>query len=231
LFATFAAVVLQEMAARLGVVARMGLGDAVLSVFAKSRMLQSAAAVLIGAALLIGNAAYEGGNIAGAALGVGALTEAVPRSGVCAAIAAAAAALLVFGGYTAARGRPLCRGPHFRDHGATRERLRCGRAVALSEQSEGTAVPGFRVVALTILLIGATAAVTGAQPIEMILFAQFANGQLLPIVAAFLLYAANRGDLLGARVNGIGANIAGVLVIVLTTVLGIRALVRVLASV
>src|SRR5690606_2598713 len=98
-FATLAAMVLQEMAARLGVVARMGLGEAVLAAAARSRGLRNAAAALIVAALFVGNAAYEGGNIAGAALGVAALTEAVPRGVVCAIIAAAAGALLVLGGY------------------------------------------------------------------------------------------------------------------------------------
>src|SRR5690606_31068321 len=91
--------VLQEMSARLGVVARLGLGEAVLAIAARSRGLRIAASVLIVAALFIGNAAYEGGNIAGAALGAAALTDAVPRSAVCAVIAAAAGALLVFGGY------------------------------------------------------------------------------------------------------------------------------------
>src|SRR5690606_18782004 len=87
------------MAARLGVVARMGLGDAVLTVTSGRRALRGAAVGLIVAALFIGNAAYEGGNIAGAALGVAALSEAWPRDVVCAGIAGAAGALLVFGGY------------------------------------------------------------------------------------------------------------------------------------
>src|SRR5690606_2436725 len=71
----------------------------------------------------------------------------------------------------------------------------------------------FRAVALTILSIGTAAAITGAQPVELILFAQFANGLLLPIIAAFLVYAANRRDLLGPHVNRLGANMLAIAVI------------------
>jgi Mn2+/Fe2+ NRAMP family transporter len=88
----------------------------------------------------------------------------------------------------------------------------------------------FRGVALTVLLVGTVAAITGAQPVELILFAQFANGLLLPIVAVFLVYAVNRRDLLGEHVNRLGANVLAVAVIVLCAALGARALVRVIAS-
>ncbi len=68
-FATLAALVLQEMSARLGVVGRLGLGEAMRRRFRTgfSRWLSAA---LVVAAILVGNAAYETGNLLGGALGL-----------------------------------------------------------------------------------------------------------------------------------------------------------------
>ena len=71
-FATLATIILQSMSARLGVVGRVGLGEAMLQ-SAGHPVLKWAVAGLILAALAIGNAAYESGNIAGGALGLDAL--------------------------------------------------------------------------------------------------------------------------------------------------------------
>ena len=84
----------------------------------------------------------------------------------------------------------------------------------------------FRIVAGAVLLVGAIVAITGARPVEIILLAQFANGLLLPIVAGFLLIAANRRAMLGQYVNGLFANIAGATVLLITTGLGLRAILR-----
>lgn len=68
-FSVCAALVLQEMAARLGVVGRLGIGEAV-----RRRFTAPAARVLSGVliigAILVGNAAYETGNLLGGALGL-----------------------------------------------------------------------------------------------------------------------------------------------------------------
>lgn len=78
-FATLATIVLQEMAGRLGAGAKLGLGEALMA-GAGSRSLKIAVAALVFAALMIGNAAYEGGNIAGATLGGQAVVgDALPR--------------------------------------------------------------------------------------------------------------------------------------------------------
>ena len=66
-FSILATIVLQEKAARLGLVTRMGLGEAVRQQFANPAM-QFFAIALVLSAILIGNAAYETGNILGAAL-------------------------------------------------------------------------------------------------------------------------------------------------------------------
>lgn len=66
-FSTIATIVLQEMAARLGVVGRTGLGEA-LRRRLRGKMRALAIALVIGA-LVVGNAAFETGNLLGAALG------------------------------------------------------------------------------------------------------------------------------------------------------------------
>ncbi len=80
----------------------------------------------------------------------------------------------------------------------------------------------FRGIALSVLLIGCVFALSGIQPITIILSAQFANGLLLPIVAAFLLYTMNDRQLLGEHVNGRTANALGGLVFLVSLGLGGR---------
>ena len=80
-----------------------------------------------------------------------------------------------------------------------------------------------RAVWVTIIAIGVLVALTGVQPVSAILTAQAANGLLLPIVAAFLLYVMNDRASLGDASNGLAANLAGGLVVAVTLVLGGRA--------
>lgn len=68
-FSVLATIVLQEMSARLGVVTRMGMGEA-LRERLPSGMVRWAALVLVFSAIVVGNAAYEGGNLSGAVLGL-----------------------------------------------------------------------------------------------------------------------------------------------------------------
>lgn len=359
-FATLAAITLQEMAVRLGVVGRRGLGEAVMQGLNNTPVLKWIAAALIVSALFVGNAAYEGGNIAGAVLGLeAAFPDMAPRGVYAAMIAILAGSILIFGGYrmiekvliaavllmtisfaTAlliigpdwlaltkgaaipsipAGALPLVLGligttivPYnlFLHAAAARKRWPSaeglaearfdarfsiglggivsllvlstaaaslfGAGLAVTNASDmalqlepafgagakyllalGLVAAGlssaitaplatgfaaaeifgfkndpsalaFRLVAGTVLLIGAGVAVTGARPIEIILFAQIANGVLLPIVAVFLLYAANSKKLLGAYANGPLANAAGALVVAIAAMLGARAILRAL---
>src|SRR5690606_6940738 len=98
--ATLATIVLQDMAARLGAGARLGLGEALMR-SARTRWLRLAIATLVIAALGIGNAAYQAGNLTGAALGLEAIAGegALDRRVYVVAIAVAATALLVHGRY------------------------------------------------------------------------------------------------------------------------------------
>ena len=362
-FATIAAIILQEMAARLGVVSRLGLGEAVMRQFESSQVMKWAIGALIIAALFVGNAAYEGGNIAGAVLGIeAALPGVASRSVLSATVAILAAAILLFGGYrliekvliaavllmslsfaaaliiigpdwrALARGAvipsiplgalPIVLGligttivPYnlFLHAAAARKRwtgaenlgdarfdarlsigaggvvsilvlataaaslfgagievanagdmarqlepafgagatyllalglfaaglssaitapLATGFAAAelFGFKSEPTSLK-FRLVSGAVLLIGALVAMTGARPIEIILFAQIANGVLLPVIAVFLLYAANSRKILGAHANGLFASIAGIAVTLIAAALGIRGILRALGMI
>ena len=79
-----------------------------------------------------------------------------------------------------------------------------------------------------ILLIGAGLAVLGIRPVPAIVFAQAANGILLPTIAVFLLIAVNDRRWMGERGNGPVANLLGGVVVLVATVLGGRALLSVL---
>ncbi|MEM9619784.1 MAG: Nramp family divalent metal transporter [Pseudomonadota bacterium] len=359
-FATLAAIILQETAARLGVTGRLGLGEAIKRAVSDTPVLKWSAIALIIAALFVGNAAYEGGNIAGAVLGLeAAFSERTPRAVYASVIVVIAAAVLLFGGYRTiervligavlimtvafaaalfaigpdwsalAKGAvmpsipmnalPLVIGligttivPYnlFLHAAAARKRwpdashlpdarfdarlsigvggivsilvmataaaslftlgLTVSNAGDMARQLEPAFGPGakyllatglfaaglssaitaplatgfagaelfgfesdpkaapFRLIAGTVLTVGAVVAITGVSPVEIILLAQFANGLLLPIIAAFLLFAANRKSLLGAHVNGALANIAGGVVVLVTAGLGLRAILRAL---
>lgn len=77
-FATLATMVLQDMAARLGITGKRGLGEALVAP-GTPLVLKVASIILVMAALLLGNAAYEAGNLSGGALGAGAAFD-LPNS-------------------------------------------------------------------------------------------------------------------------------------------------------
>ncbi|QUL39283.1 Nramp family divalent metal transporter [Erythrobacter sp. JK5] len=354
LFATVATMVLQEMSARLGVVAQKGLGEALAELLRSSPWRWPLIALVI-VALYIGNAAYEGGNLSGAALGIAAIAgegDAAFRLSV-AAIAALSALLLWTGSYrqieaalialvafmtlafvatfavvrpelgallaglvvpripegalltvialigttvvpynlflhaSAAKAKwsrpedlPAVRidtmvtvgiggligilivstaaaslfafavavesaadmatqfeplfGPHAKylmgaglfAAGLTSSitaPLATGYAVSeifevVPERRQRT----LRMVALSVIAIGAGLALTGIRPVTIILSAQFANGLLLPVVAAFLLFAMNQTQILGQFINSRTANALGGAVVLVAAGLGLR---------
>lgn len=359
IFATVATIILQDMAARLGVAGRVGLGEAMMA-GAGHPVLKWGAAGLVIAALAVGNAAYESGNIAGGALGldaiVGASGNGASRIHVL-VIALIAGAALLHGKYkllervlialvllmslaftaSSVLVRPdlgaLAAGliPRIPENGlfntiaiigttivpynlflhaaAARDRWQGGAADLAAATSDtrlsiglgglvsifilatagatlfttaipvnnasdmalalepiagsgaryligiglfaagltsaitapmATAyavtelIPGlgarralvFRAVALSVLATGLTVSLLGIRPLTLILFAQTANGLLLPIVAVFLLIAMNRKSLLGEHVNGRLANGLGAGVVAITFLLGARLVLR-----
>lgn len=72
-FACFATYILQEMSGRLGLIGKMGLGEALYRE-APSGPLRVLTVVMVVSAICIGNAAYQTGNILGAGLGLASLT-------------------------------------------------------------------------------------------------------------------------------------------------------------
>ena len=69
LLSVISVIIMQSMAARLGIVSKMGLGQALRTKFT-SKVSRILLAVLVIAAVFIGNIAYETGNITGSVLGV-----------------------------------------------------------------------------------------------------------------------------------------------------------------
>jgi manganese transport protein len=78
----------------------------------------------------------------------------------------------------------------------------------------------FRAVWITVLVIGAGLALRQKLFLPAIVFAQAANGVLLPLIAGFLLVVVNRKALLGEYRNGWAANVAGGAVILVAAGLG-----------
>ena len=89
-----------------------------------------------------------------------------------------------------------------------------------------------------VLLAGVPFAIAGTRPtiplgfgeVSVILFAQVANGILLPAVAVFLLLAVNDRRRMGAHVNRAGANIIGGVVVLVTLLLGGLAIWRAISA-
>jgi Mn2+/Fe2+ NRAMP family transporter len=78
----------------------------------------------------------------------------------------------------------------------------------------------FRSVWIGTLLVGTSFGVAQIKPIPAIIFAQAANGVLLPVVAIALWRLANDRSLLGTRVNGRGTNVLTGIIVSVTCLLG-----------
>lgn len=91
----------------------------------------------------------------------------------------------------------------------------CG-ALGLDDRMQGRA---FRMVAVSVVVIGTLFAATGARPLSLIVFAQAANGLLLPFVAVLLLWLMNQRGLLGASVNRWPSNLLGAVVVLIALAL------------
>lgn len=81
----------------------------------------------------------------------------------------------------------------------------------------------FKVISISILVIGVIPAAIGFKPTSIILFAQVANGVLLPLLALFLLFIMNQGQLGQAR-NTLVQNLLGAAVVGVTLLLSGRSL-------
>jgi manganese transport protein len=95
-----------------------------------------------------------------------------------------------------------------------------------------------RMVWAGVLLAGVPFAIAGTRPtiplgfgeVSVIVFAQIANGILLPCMAIFLLIAVNDAARMGDRRNGVLLNILGGVVVLVTVVIGATAIWRALST-
>lgn len=86
----------------------------------------------------------------------------------------------------------------------------------------------FRMVWIIILFLGIVTLQFQLTPIEIIKFAQIANGLLLPLIAILLVWIANKTSVLGKFKNLWYQNIFGVVIILICLVLGAKSIGRVL---
>ncbi|WP_435622552.1 Nramp family divalent metal transporter [Flagellimonas sp.] len=86
----------------------------------------------------------------------------------------------------------------------------------------------FRLVWIGILLLGVLFLSLDIKPIQVIQFAQVANGILLPIMAMLLLWMVNQKNVMGNHSNKLSQNILGVLIVLFTIFLGIKSILKVI---
>ena len=85
----------------------------------------------------------------------------------------------------------------------------------------------FRAVWIFILLLGVLFSSLGIKSIEIIKFAQVANGILLPVIAGFLLWIMNKQALLGNFKNTKLQNVVGFIILAITIFLGLKSIFKV----
>ena len=94
--------------------------------------------------------------------------------------------------------------------------------------NEGMKDIKFRLVWIIILLIGVLFLSFEIKPIQIIQFAQVANGILLPIMALLLLWMVNRKNVMGNHTNKPFQNILGILIVLFTFFLGVKSILKVI---
>ncbi|MFT6064191.1 MAG: NRAMP (natural resistance-associated macrophage protein)-like metal ion transporter [Paraglaciecola sp.] len=85
----------------------------------------------------------------------------------------------------------------------------------------------FRIVWMVVLFLGVFFSSIGIKPIEIIKFAQVANGMLLPVIAGILLWIMNKKNVLGSFVNTKTQNILGLVILAITIFLGAKGILKV----
>lgn len=86
----------------------------------------------------------------------------------------------------------------------------------------------FRMIWMFILLAGTLFSMLGFRPLEAILFAQAANGILLPVIAIYLLSVMNSRKIMGEYTNTRLSNVAGTIVVLVALGLGVRSILHVI---
>lgn len=86
----------------------------------------------------------------------------------------------------------------------------------------------FRGIWLIVLFLGVIFSSLDFSSIEIIKFAQVANGILLPVIAVFLLIVANNARLLNNQVNGYFLNLITIIIILFTMFIGVKSVLSVI---
>lgn len=87
----------------------------------------------------------------------------------------------------------------------------------------------FRLVWFIVLSLGVTFASLGFKSIEVIQFAQIANGLLLPVIAGLLIWIVNKHTILGNYKNNWKQNLMAFIIFAVVAFLGLRTVLKVLA--
>ena len=82
----------------------------------------------------------------------------------------------------------------------------------------------FRSVWMFILILGVVFSSLGIKSIDIIKFAQVANGILLPLIAGFLIWIMNKGSVLGIYKNNVKQNIVGFVILGISILLSLATL-------
>jgi manganese transport protein len=85
---------------------------------------------------------------------------------------------------------------------------------------------GFKAVWMGVIGIGLTVSLFDLNPISVIIFAQAANGLILPFAAVFLLVILNKPKIMGDMKNNLYQNLLGGLIALVVSLLGIWNIVR-----
>jgi len=85
---------------------------------------------------------------------------------------------------------------------------------------------GFKGVWLGVILVGFIVASLNLKPLAVIVFAQAANGIVLPVASIFLLIVLNNRQKMGNLVNNTWQNVLGGLIILIVTCLGLWNIVK-----
>ena len=85
----------------------------------------------------------------------------------------------------------------------------------------------FRIVWISILFLGVLFSSLGFKSIEIIKFAQVANGMLLPVVAGILLWIMNKKSVLGNYSNTKWQNFIGLFILTMSIFLGLKSILKV----
>ncbi len=85
----------------------------------------------------------------------------------------------------------------------------------------------FKAVWMFILVVGVISSSSGIKSIEIIKFAQVANGILLPVIAGFLIWIMNNQSVLGSYKNTLRQNVFSLIILAITIFLGVKSILKV----